>query len=160
MLIHCVFCNVDPAADPADWDAAMADLASLPAEVPGMVVARLKRRAITQRAGRELADHRQRHPGLPEAIKTTALRDAVADVLPGTTMAVLRRQLEAHGVPQRDVVVTLADLPRIQGAVVMNSWTPGVAVTGIGGTRLPEAPDFLALLHNAFAAEPAVPLAG
>lgn len=78
----------------------------------------------------------------------------VADMLVGTTMGIVRRQLERLGVPQRHQPITLVDLPRLAGAVVMNSWTPGIAVHQIGEVRLPDAPDFLALLHRAYQAEP------
>ncbi|MEO3754091.1 aminotransferase class IV family protein [Streptomyces sp. B6B3] len=77
-----------------------------------------------------------------------------APVLGGTTMAVVRRQLERLGVPQHDRELTLADLPALAGAVVMNSWTPGVPVHRIGSVELPAAPDFVALLHRAYQAEP------
>jgi branched-subunit amino acid aminotransferase/4-amino-4-deoxychorismate lyase len=79
-----------------------------------------------------------------------------ADVLRGITMGILRRQLEGLGVPQREKGVMLADLPTLRGAVVMNSWTPGVAVRRIGPVPVPEAPEFLELLHRAYAAEPLV----
>jgi hypothetical protein len=59
-------------------------------------------------------------------------------------------------VPQREKEVTLADLPKLRGAVVMNSWTPGVAVRRIGPVPVPEAPDFIELLHRAYDAEPLV----
>ncbi|MEU0564846.1 aminotransferase class IV family protein [Nonomuraea sp. NPDC005983] len=78
----------------------------------------------------------------------------VADILTGTTMAVVRRQLDRLGVPQRAQEITLADLPALAGAVVMNSWTPGVAVHRIGSVLLPEAPSFVRLLHRAYQAEP------
>ncbi|ARQ70062.1 aminotransferase class IV family protein [Streptomyces marincola] len=78
----------------------------------------------------------------------------VAGMLTGTTMGILRRQLDRLGVPQRDREVTPADLPALAGAVVMNSWTPGIAVHRIGPTPLPEAPDFVDLLHRAHRAEP------
>ncbi|TDQ47196.1 aminotransferase class IV family protein [Actinorugispora endophytica] len=78
----------------------------------------------------------------------------VAEVLGGTTMGILRRQLDRLGVPQRDQEVTLADLPGMAGGVVMNSWTPGVAVRRIGSVALPEAPAFLEALHRAYRAEP------
>ncbi|SCG44523.1 Branched-chain amino acid aminotransferase/4-amino-4-deoxychorismate lyase [Micromonospora echinaurantiaca] len=77
-----------------------------------------------------------------------------AEMLGGTTMGIVRRQLDRLGVPQRVQEVTLADLPALAGAVVMNSWTPGVAVHRIGSVPLPEAPSFLALLHRAYQAEP------
>ncbi|MCP9210181.1 aminotransferase class IV family protein [Streptomyces cucumeris] len=78
----------------------------------------------------------------------------VADVLGGVTMGILRRQLERLGAPQRDAEITLADLPGLAGAVVMNSWTPGVSVNRVDGTSVPEAPAFLELLHRAYEAEP------
>ncbi|MHA6618736.1 aminotransferase class IV family protein [Pseudonocardia sp. DLS-67] len=77
-----------------------------------------------------------------------------AEVLPGITMQILRRQLDGLDVPQQEKEITLADLPALSGAVVMNSWTPGVAVRRIGPVPVPGAPDFLALLHRAYAAEP------
>jgi branched-subunit amino acid aminotransferase/4-amino-4-deoxychorismate lyase len=77
-----------------------------------------------------------------------------AEMLGGTTMSIVRRQLDQLGVPQRVQKITLADAPTLVGAVVMNSWTPGVAVHQIGSVRLPEAPSFLELLHRAYQAEP------
>jgi branched-subunit amino acid aminotransferase/4-amino-4-deoxychorismate lyase len=76
-----------------------------------------------------------------------------AEMLAGITMGVLRRQLDRLGVPQRVQEVTRADLPALAGAVVMNSWTPGVAVHRIGSVPLPEAPTFLELLHRAYQTE-------
>lgn len=77
----------------------------------------------------------------------------VAEMLSGVTMGILRRQLDRLGVPQRNQEVTLADLPALLGAVVMNSWTPAVAVHQIGAVRLPASPEFLELLHRAYFAE-------
>ncbi|MDP9920043.1 branched-subunit amino acid aminotransferase/4-amino-4-deoxychorismate lyase [Variovorax boronicumulans] len=77
-----------------------------------------------------------------------------AEILAGTTMGIVRRQLERLGVPQRSQVLRMADLPALAGAVVMNSWTPGVAVHRIGDVVLPPAPAFVELLHRAHAAEP------
>ncbi|MDO3700225.1 aminotransferase class IV family protein [Micromonospora sp. C28SCA-DRY-2] len=77
-----------------------------------------------------------------------------ADMLGGTTMGIVRRQLDRLGVPQRVQEITLADLPALAGAVVMNSWTPGVAVHRIGAVPLPEAPSFVELLHRAYQSEP------
>ena len=79
-----------------------------------------------------------------------------ADVLRGITMGILRRQLDRLGVPQREKEITLADLPTLRGAVVMNSWTPGVAVRRIGPVPVPEPTGFVELLHRAYAAEPLV----
>ncbi len=45
-------------------------------------------------------------------------------------------------------------LPDLAGAVVMNSWTPGIAVRRIGETPLPEAPSFVASLHRSYETEP------
>lgn len=77
-----------------------------------------------------------------------------AEMLDGTTMGIVRRQLNSLGVPQRVQAVRLADLATFAGSVVMNSWTPGVSVHRIGSTSLPEAPSFLELLHRAYQAEP------
>ncbi|PXY36024.1 aminotransferase class IV family protein [Prauserella flavalba] len=77
-----------------------------------------------------------------------------ADVLAGTTMGIVRRQLDRLGVSQRTAAVTPADVPALAGAAVLNCWTPGVAVNRIGSVALPEAPRFLELLHEAYAAEP------
>ncbi|MFC0625944.1 aminotransferase class IV [Kribbella deserti] len=77
-----------------------------------------------------------------------------ADTLVGTTMGIVRRQLERLGVPQREEVVTRADLPSLTGAVVMNSWSPGVAVGRMEALELPEALEFVELLHRAYGAEP------
>ncbi|WP_338018089.1 aminotransferase class IV family protein [Streptomyces taklimakanensis] len=76
-----------------------------------------------------------------------------AAVLDGVTMGIVRRQLDRLGVPQRVREITLADLPDVAGAVVMNSWTPGVAVHRIGSVPLPKAPAFVDLLHRAYRAE-------
>lgn len=76
-----------------------------------------------------------------------------AGMLAGTTMGIVRRQLDGLGVRQRVQPVTLADLPGLAGAAVMNSWTPGVAVSRIGSAPMPEAPSFLALLHRAYQME-------
>ncbi|WET78183.1 aminotransferase class IV family protein [Amycolatopsis sp. QT-25] len=77
-----------------------------------------------------------------------------AGLLRGTTMGIVRRRLAGLDVPQQVREVTLADLPGLGGAVVMNSWTPGIAVRRIGVTPLPEAPSFVAALHRAYETEP------
>jgi branched-subunit amino acid aminotransferase/4-amino-4-deoxychorismate lyase len=79
-----------------------------------------------------------------------------AEMLDGTMMGVVRRQLHRLGVPQRIQEVTRDDLPSLAGAVVMNSWTPGVPVHQIGSVPLPEATSFLDVLHRAYQAEPLV----
>lgn len=77
-----------------------------------------------------------------------------AEMLGGTTMAIVRRQLDRLGVPQRIQDITPADVPSLAGAVVMNSWTPAVPVHRIGAVAVPEAPSFVELLHRAYQAEP------
>ncbi|MGI5348173.1 aminotransferase class IV family protein [Streptomyces sp. CA-250714] len=79
-----------------------------------------------------------------------------ADMLAGTMMNTVRRQLDRLGVPQHDREITPADLPALAGAVVLNSWTPGIPVHRIGSVPLPPAPHFLDLLHRAHEAEPPV----
>ncbi|MEU3631516.1 aminotransferase class IV family protein [Streptomyces fradiae] len=79
-----------------------------------------------------------------------------AGMLAGVTMGVVRRRLDGLGIAQREREITPGDLPELAGAAVLNSWTPGVAVHRIGAVALPEAPDFVALLHRAYEAEPPV----
>lgn len=79
-----------------------------------------------------------------------------ADVLPGVTMAILRRQLKVLGIPQRQMPITAKAVGTLAGAVVMNSWTPGVAVSAIGASDLRVSTTFLELLHQAYRAEPAL----
>ncbi|KUL38956.1 branched-chain amino acid aminotransferase [Streptomyces sp. NRRL F-4489] len=79
-----------------------------------------------------------------------------AGMLIGTTMGVVRRQLDRLGIPQRVQELTVADLPDLSGAVVMNSWTPAVPVSRIDSVPLPQAPAFVELLHRAYRSEPAI----
>lgn len=77
-----------------------------------------------------------------------------AEMLLGTTMAMVMRQLERMGVSQRYEDIRVDALKSLQGAVVMNSWTPAVEVRSVGAIAMPSAPDFVALLQRAFAQEP------
>ncbi|NUU22004.1 MAG: aminotransferase class IV family protein [Streptomycetaceae bacterium] len=77
-----------------------------------------------------------------------------AEMLVGTTMGIVRRQLHRLGVPQRVREITPDDVPALAGAVVMNSWTPGIAVHRIGSAPVPDAPRFVELLHQAYRSEP------
>lgn len=79
-----------------------------------------------------------------------------AQMLRGTTMCIVMRQLERMGISQRHADITMELLPSLQGAVVMNSWTPAVEVRCVGAIDIPSSPQFVALLHRAFAAEPCV----
>ena len=80
----------------------------------------------------------------------------IADVLTGVTMGILKRQLTELGEPQREVAVTPDLVGGFAGAVVMNSWTPGVPINSIAGTAIPAAPQFVELLHTAYLREPEV----
>ncbi|AOY95459.1 branched-chain amino acid aminotransferase [Cupriavidus sp. USMAA2-4] len=77
-----------------------------------------------------------------------------APMLRGTTMSIVMRQLERMGISQQHQDITMDSLKALHGAVVMNSWTPAVEVRSLGAIDIPSAPDFVALLHRAFAAEP------
>ena len=77
-----------------------------------------------------------------------------AEMLRGTTMSILMRQLVRLGIPQRHLDITRELLPSLQGAVVMNSWAPAVEVRRFGAINIPHSPEFVALLHRAFEAEP------
>lgn len=79
----------------------------------------------------------------------------IAEMLTGTMMGIVQRQLQYLGVPQRHEEITLARLSEMKGAALMNSWTPGVPVSAIETQPIPEAASFIELLHRAYAAEPA-----
>jgi branched-subunit amino acid aminotransferase/4-amino-4-deoxychorismate lyase len=76
------------------------------------------------------------------------------ELLIGTMMGSVQRQLARQGVPQRYEDITLERLRELAGAAVMNSWTPGIAVTAIGSVEMPPASRLIELLHGARAAEP------
>jgi branched-subunit amino acid aminotransferase/4-amino-4-deoxychorismate lyase len=76
-----------------------------------------------------------------------------AEMLGGITMGIVRRQLDRLGIPQRAQEVRIADLSSLAG-VVMNSWTPGIAISRIDTVSLPDAQSFVELLHQAYNAEP------
>ncbi|WP_040841625.1 aminotransferase class IV [Nocardia brevicatena] len=79
-----------------------------------------------------------------------------AETLTGTTMGIVRRRLAELGVPQDIRPLTTAAASRLDAAVVMNSWTPGIAVHRIADTSMPVRPDLVGVLHDAYAAEPLV----
>lgn len=78
-----------------------------------------------------------------------------ADILAGTTMGIVQRQLQRLDVPQIHREIAPGDLARYSGAAIMNSWTPGVAVSAIGQHAFQDAPAFMELLRKAYGAEPA-----
>lgn len=78
-----------------------------------------------------------------------------AEILQGTMMSIVQRQLDRLGIPQRHEAITIERLQELSGAAVMNSWTPGIAVTAIDSTAFAEATPFINLLHKAYQAEPA-----
>ncbi|WP_226361091.1 aminotransferase class IV [Pseudonocardia sp. ICBG1142] len=80
-----------------------------------------------------------------------------ADLLVGTTMQIVRRQLHLADVPQDEREVRPSELGGLS-AVFMNSWTPAVPITGIGHRELAPDPRFVRRLRNAFDADAAEPL--
>jgi branched-subunit amino acid aminotransferase/4-amino-4-deoxychorismate lyase len=76
-----------------------------------------------------------------------------AEMLTGTTMGILQRQLARLGIAQRTQEIRPANLAGLAG-VVMNSWTPGIAVSRIEATPLRNPSALLGLLHRAYEAEP------
>ena len=78
-----------------------------------------------------------------------------ADILTGTTMGIVQRQLQRLDVPQQHREIKPAELAEYSGAAIMNSWTPGIAVKAIGPHAFPEAPSLMALLRKAYDAETA-----
>jgi branched-subunit amino acid aminotransferase/4-amino-4-deoxychorismate lyase len=81
-----------------------------------------------------------------------------AAILDGVTRQIVARQLQRLGFSQRNAPVALRDLSGLSGAAVMNSWTPGVAVSRIQSAPLHDSQRLVALLHQAYEAEPSLPL--
>lgn len=77
-----------------------------------------------------------------------------AEVLPGVTMQILARRLDALGVPQRTEEIGQDDLDGRLAAAVMNSWSPGIPVARIGDRLLGQDQEFIGTLHDAYAEEP------
>ncbi|MEL6117212.1 aminotransferase class IV family protein [Photobacterium sp. SP02] len=71
----------------------------------------------------------------------------------GTTMQIVQRQLDAMQIPQQEQDITETNLLCFQAAAVMNSWTPGIAISKINSTYFSDTSDFIVLLHRAFANE-------
>jgi branched-subunit amino acid aminotransferase/4-amino-4-deoxychorismate lyase len=76
-----------------------------------------------------------------------------ADLLPGVTMGILRRQLAGLGIAQRSAQIRVDALGALTGCVVMNSWTPAVAVSAIGTATFPQSDTLVAMLHRAYRSE-------
>lgn len=81
-----------------------------------------------------------------------------ADILPGVTMQILTRQLASRGADQVTRAIRPSDLSEDIAAVVMNSWSPGIAINRIAEHALADARDFVGLLHRAYDSEPFVSL--
>ncbi|GAA1480831.1 aminotransferase class IV family protein [Gordonia sinesedis] len=79
-----------------------------------------------------------------------------AEVLPGITMQIIARRLDALGVPQRTEEIRQGDLDERWSAAVMNSWSPGIPIGRIGNLPLGRDQEFIEALHNAYAEEPLV----
>lgn len=79
------------------------------------------------------------------------------DTLDGVTQHIVGRQLHFRGVEQLPRDIREGDLGGL-AAVVMNSWTPAVAVSRLGSQALPVDTEFVELLHLAYAEEPLVTL--
>ena len=113
--------------------------------------------------GHDDAAFTDRHGHLSEAsIWNLAFRDGdsvvwpEAPMLAGITMQIVRRRLADLGIAQRSQPITPAQAARMRGAAVMNSWTPGGAVSRIGAAPLPDAAPLVAVLHKAYMLEPLV----
>ncbi len=76
-----------------------------------------------------------------------------ANILAGVTMQILKRQLTALGVDQKTHPIRRDESLGQLAGVVMNSWTPGIAVSRIGDRHLVADVDFTRLLHSAYKQE-------
>jgi branched-subunit amino acid aminotransferase/4-amino-4-deoxychorismate lyase len=77
-----------------------------------------------------------------------------SDILTGTMMGIVQRQLTAMGVPQKTRPLSPFAAQELDAAVVMNSWTPGIEIRRMADKPLPARPDLVGVLHDAYAAEP------
>lgn len=77
-----------------------------------------------------------------------------APMLTGTMMGIFTRQLKRLGIPQRTEVIPINQLGSYCGAAVMNSWTAGIEVAAIEETRFAHSDQLVALLQQAYQAEP------
>lgn len=78
--------------------------------------------------------------------------------LAGITMSIIRRQLAKLNLPQREETISLDRLKSLEGAAVMNSWTPGVPVTSIASVSVPPSQRFIETLQRAYESEPLAPV--
>lgn len=76
-----------------------------------------------------------------------------AAMLDGITQQVTRQQLSHAGIQQETLPVPVAHISPHWSAAIMNSWSPGIAVSRIGNVNLSEATPLLKLLHQAHAAD-------
>lgn len=76
-----------------------------------------------------------------------------ANILTGTMMGIIKRQLTAMGVAQETRPLSRLAVHELDAAVVMNSWTPGISIHRIADERITVRPDLVAMLHDAYAAE-------
>ncbi|KZN30440.1 hypothetical protein N480_05665 [Pseudoalteromonas luteoviolacea S2607] len=79
-------------------------------------------------------------------------------MLQGIMMSIVQRQLADLNIPQRHENITLARLSDLKGAAVINSWTPGVCVSKINSTFLPDSKQLTPQLHKVYNKEPAIKL--
>ncbi|MEV6344272.1 aminotransferase class IV [Actinoplanes sp. NPDC051851] len=75
-----------------------------------------------------------------------------APVLGGITMRVLKIGLEELRIPYAEKVLTLTDLPRMRGAVAVNSHSPAQPIGSVDGVGLPGHPTLTDLLRRAWSA--------
>ncbi|TRB08919.1 aminotransferase class IV [Agrobacterium tumefaciens] len=79
-----------------------------------------------------------------------------AALLHGVTMTIIRRQLETLGIEQREEPISPARVIDMKGAAIMNSWTPGVAVSAFDTASVPLSPAFMEILRETYKREPLV----
>lgn len=79
---------------------------------------------------------------------------AKADMLEGTMMEIIKRQLTKLNIPQRCETIDLNQLSKLKGAVVMNSWTPGICVTEIASNKFKSSDQLVSILRKAYDYEP------
>jgi 4-amino-4-deoxychorismate lyase len=75
-----------------------------------------------------------------------------APMLAGITMQVLRRELDAVGVPQESRRLTAADLPGLRAAAAVNSHCPAQPLASVDGAVFGDGAELTAVLWQAWRA--------
>ena len=81
-----------------------------------------------------------------------------AEILDGVTQQILRRQLTRAGIAQHTMPLPVDQIDPQWSAAIMNSWSPGIAISRLGDRLLSQNTRLVRILHDAYTAEELHPL--